>query len=99
MSFLSLRNRFLVWPPAISPRNACESATVNSGGWRRVETSIPRSARKAKSSASVFGIRHPVDAVPVTPFTANGAVETRPLRRETMILSMHVAQKCVAVLR
>ena len=31
-SFLSLRNRFLVWPPGIVPRSACDCSTVNSGG-------------------------------------------------------------------
>ena len=31
-SFLSLRNRFLVWAPGISPRSAWLSSTVKSGG-------------------------------------------------------------------
>lgn len=43
--FLSLTNRFLVWPPGISPRKARESSTVNSGGWSMVSVSTPSAVR------------------------------------------------------
>ena len=55
LSFLSLRNRFLVWPPGISPRSATDSATVKSGGWSTVSCAMPSRRRKAKRSSRVFG--------------------------------------------
>src|SRR5262245_933619 len=54
--FLSLRNRFLVWPPGIVPRSACDSSTVNSAGCVTVLCAMLRRSRKAKRSAGVAGM-------------------------------------------
>ena len=45
---------------------------------------MPSSARKAKSSASVFGIGLLLRPFPAMPFTANGAADTRPSRDRTV---------------
>ncbi len=55
-SFLSLRKRFLVWPPAISPRSDWLSSTVKSGGCSAVVVLIPNRSRVAKRSARDAGI-------------------------------------------
>src|SRR6476619_4507528 len=54
--FLSLRNRFLVWPPGIVPRSARDCSTVNSAGWVTVGCAIPRRSRKVNRSEGVAGI-------------------------------------------
>src|SRR5215204_286834 len=53
--FRSLRNRFFVCPPAILPRKAFESSTVNKAGWSTVVTVIPSLSRKAKRSSGDAG--------------------------------------------
>ncbi len=66
LSFLSFRNRFLVCPPGISPRSACESATVNSGGCETVVTSMPssRERRKARRASWAWLVRRWLSARP-----------------------------------
>jgi hypothetical protein len=54
--FLSLTNRFFVWPPGISPRKACNSSTVWSGGCSTVAVSTLRRWRKAMRSSGEAGI-------------------------------------------
>ena len=58
--FLSFTKRFFVWPPAISPRRFCDSATVNRAGCSMVVASIARSARYVISSSRVAGTACPV---------------------------------------
>src|SRR5215212_1632316 len=53
--FRSLRNRFFVCPPAIFPRRAFESSTVNKAGWSTLVTVIPSFSRKAKRSSGDAG--------------------------------------------
>ena len=56
-SFLSLRKRFLVCPPAISPRSARLCSTVKSGGCSTVVVAMPSCSRQAKRSARLAGMR------------------------------------------
>ena len=49
-SFLSFRNRFLVWPPGISPRSGCDSRDREHRRMLDGVGAMPSASRRARSS-------------------------------------------------